>query len=648
MKTEDIGTIPLPITPVPGDYQTSPNEQSQPHRLPPQPQQNVNAAANPHQPHPYPLASSQSHAQPRPQPQSQPHPSAHVNPSHNQQKYHKIQPAAIKPKPVPIAMLPKPVHKSYFDPTPNLKSSIQLNVNTSKKWVLPPRPRPGRKPTSGHGDDINGQVSTPTLSQTQTQTQSSVQSPNSGQAPPNAVASASYNSKLSPKKKSKVTMEDESMKIISQLQQQFPNISANTLASVAAVPVAVPSAAGAISSPDATTTIPIQATNQSASTTVTSPPITSNTIKNLKIYYVSKIKEQELVKNYIEVINKQIKELKFVQNGVITFDALNNDEKSQSNPHSNQQNQNQNQNQVQAQNQQPSQLQQQLQQRQISSPQLSSAGVGMTSGLGLSSLGQSGPYEQLERINNINDLNKFLSYLTKSSNIIHSVTKKYNISDENLDSQIKAFLDKKAKTKQQQKLQQQQQQQRAEQAQKSKVSSVGSVGLGRKNGSSPSSMLLKSSLEMNTPLKSIEEDFSDDGIDVFSILKETPTIPSGLEMEELFTINELEDYILIDKGLNREDGQGSVPIQANQGNGHKFQDYSAQDQPGNRDVTPVAGQEQVEQHQHQHQHQQSNQGSDSSKHQPTKRSKKVSSCGFCSNGTPCLCLDADIEIRSLK
>ena len=565
-----------------------------------------------------------------------------MNPSHNQQKYHKIQPAAIKPKPVPIAMLPKPVHKSYFDPTPNLKSSIQLNVNTSKKWVLPPRPRPGRKPTSGHGDDINGQALTPALSQTQTQTLT--QSPVSGQAQPHAVPLASYNSKLSPKKKSKVTLEDENMKIISQLQQQFPNINANTLASAAAVPVAVPLAAGAISSTDATTGIPIQATNQSVSTTVTSPPITSNAIKNLKIYYVSKIKEQELVKNYIEVINKQIKELKFVQNGVITFDALNNDEKSQSNPNQNQQNQSQNQNLAQAQNQQPLLLQQQLQLRQISSPQLSLPGVSLASGLGLSSLGQSGPYEQLERINNINDLNKFLSYLTKSSNIIHSVTKKYNISDENLDNQIKAFLDKKAKTKQQQKLQQQQQQQRAQQAQKTKVSSVGSVGLGRKNGSSPSSMLLKLSLEMNTPLKSIEEDFSDDGIDVFSILKETPTIPSGFDMEELFTINELEDYILIDKGLKREEGQGLVPLQANQGNGHTFQDYSAQDQPVNTtDVTQIRGQEQEEQQQ-----QQLKQDVNNNVQQSTKRSKKVSSCGFCSNGTPCLCLDADIEIRLLK
>ena len=78
---------------------------------------------------------------------------AENNDQKRQEKYPKIQPAlAIKPKPVPIAVLPKPSNQpiSTFDPnsrTTSLKNDISLNINTSKKWVLPPRPRPGRKPT---------------------------------------------------------------------------------------------------------------------------------------------------------------------------------------------------------------------------------------------------------------------------------------------------------------------------------------------------------------------------------------------------------------------------------------------------------------------------------------------------------------------
>ena len=42
----------------------------------------------------------------------------------------------------------------------------------------------------------------------------------------------------------------------------------------------------------------------------------------MQMSYLSKLKEQEVIRNYIEVLTNQIKELSFVQNGVITFDAL--------------------------------------------------------------------------------------------------------------------------------------------------------------------------------------------------------------------------------------------------------------------------------------------------------------------------------------
>ena len=75
-------------------------------------------------------------------------------------KYHKIQPA-IAPKPMPASMS----QTSKFNPIPTGKLSLLMNqlsfarpndsssLNTSRRWVLPPRPRPGRKPThDSHGN----------------------------------------------------------------------------------------------------------------------------------------------------------------------------------------------------------------------------------------------------------------------------------------------------------------------------------------------------------------------------------------------------------------------------------------------------------------------------------------------------------------
>lgn len=228
---------------------------------------------------------------------------------------------AIKPK--PIALLP-PTHTSQFDPTP-LKTSLQLNVNTSRKWVLPPRPRPGRKPA-----------------------------------------------------------EDE--KRARRDLQQLPPAAAQPAPPPAHSPTKKVKAAGGAGAAASLT--------QSLAT-----------MRTLKQYYLAKIREQELVKNYIDVINKQIKELRFVQNGVITFDALN---------------------------------------------EAPTARAGAASGAAGGAAAQSTLtplqvaltlYEQLERINNMNDLNKFLGYLTKLTNVIHSVTKHYSTTDESLDRQIALHLE---------------------------------------------------------------------------------------------------------------------------------------------------------------------------------------------------------------
>ena len=265
------------------------------------------------------------------------------NDQKRQEKYPKIQPAlAIKPKPVPIAVLPKPSNQpiSTFDPnsrTTSLKNDISLNINTSKKWVLPPRPRPGRKPTE----------ECPKRKKTQ------------GGAPSSQASPVCQNTSIT--------------------NQQRP-----------------------INSRQITPSTPRQNTTAASGTGQKLQPVRprpvvaectdSEEVNKLKLEYLAKLKEQQLILNYMEVITKQIKELNFVQNGVITFDALNADLRTNSRS-------------------------------------------GETKP----------PPEQLEKINNINDLEKFLAYLTKSSNIIHSVTKKFMGLD--LNSQLKQYLELREKWK---------------------------------------------------------------------------------------------------------------------------------------------------------------------------------------------------------
>lgn len=256
-----------------------------------------------------------------------------------QNKYPNIKPAiSIKPKPVPIAvsMPNKPITTNFdMNSKSTLKSDISLNINTSKKWVLPPRPRPGRKPTA-NGEDSGNDV--------------------------NASTTASINSKpirTNGKKKVKIG-HNEAIKI------EDSDIRLNE---------------GADASKSTTTT--------SASLHLPKPVERSdpNQVADLKMDYLSQLKEQELIRNYIEVINNQINELKFVQNGVITFDALNSDNETR-----------------------PQKM------NQTNTP------IARSMTQPKSPMSQ---YEQLEKINNMNDLNKFLAYLTRSSNIIHSATKKF-------------------------------------------------------------------------------------------------------------------------------------------------------------------------------------------------------------------------------
>lgn len=278
-------------------------------------------------------------------------------------KYPNIKPAiSIKPKPVPIALSKPNNHvMSNFDmhSKSTLKNDISLNINTSKKWVLPPRPRPGRKPTANAEDSGNDLVNS-------------------------ASSSTSFNSrphKNNGKKKVKIG-HNEAIKVEDSEIRLNDGLHASKVANMKTNPLHVPK--------------PAQKSDP-------------NQVADLKMSYLSKLKEQELIRNYIDVINNQINELKFVQNGVITFDALNSDNEAR--------------------------------------PQrISQSNTPITRNINQIKPAMS-QYEQLEKINNINDLNKFLAYLTRSSNIIHSATKKFigdNATESGLNNQIQNYLDIRA------------------------------------------------------------------------------------------------------------------------------------------------------------------------------------------------------------
>lgn len=274
-------------------------------------------------------------------------------------KYSNIKPAiSIKPKPVPLGVstTSKSVATNFnMNSKSTLKSDISLNINTSKKWVLPPRPRPGRKPTATQEDSGYDSSCSPIS---------------------NVPAPAKQN-KNNGKKKVKIGI-DEGIKVeCCQTDANDPDVR-NSIGNIAPATLST-------EQPD------------------------PNQVIDLKMNYLSKLKEQEMIRNYIDVINNQIKELRFVQNGVITFNALNSDNDIK--------------------------------------PQLTSQTSTLTAKEMTQPKSAMSQYEQLEKINNLNDLNKFLAYLTRSSNIIHSATKKFmgdNNTEGHLNNQIQNYLDMRA------------------------------------------------------------------------------------------------------------------------------------------------------------------------------------------------------------
>ncbi|EMG50990.1 hypothetical protein G210_5327 [Candida maltosa Xu316] len=347
----------------------------------------------------------------QPQSHPQPHPHAHAQPQRQAiaPKFHKIQPA-IAPKPMSSHQ------PSKFNPIPTGKLSISMNssalaadcsLNTSRKWVLPPRPRPGRKPTH----DTHGNLTDDTKKVTK--------------------------SCPTPKKKPKCKKEPEPKSM---------NPPPSNIVTPALSQTGTPSPSNGltpISTNDGKKSTPSTSVSDTPiSTKNTTPEIPippaevdpAKKLLDMKTTYLTKLKEQELIRNYIEVLTSQINELSFIQNGVITFDALKSSNKPQTTTNNTTTTTTTTNN----------------------NPLLSgNSGNGIfrnpvtTSSSPSATPASVARYDQLEAINNLNDLNKFLTYLTKSSNIINSVKKNNGTtaSSETIDKQIDHYLEIRNKFK---------------------------------------------------------------------------------------------------------------------------------------------------------------------------------------------------------
>lgn len=303
-------------------------------------------------------------------------------------KFAKIQPAiAIKPKPALVPVQTKSTFNPRYDPKTSASSFLQdetaatpapritspptsgptaasastpgSNINTLRQWVLPPRPRPGRKPSSAQSLEEKKQIL---------------------------------------HKKHKASRRAEPVLEIAEsplLQSSIPcDVLSPLLASSQSVTLsarALQAASVSPSSPGATTPTDRVTKIETGSRLLQG----QKQVTDLQETYLSRLKEQELVHNYIDILTSQIKELKFVQSGVITFDALDSNFASR--------------------------------------PRASASLL---------------PAEQLDHINNIRDLDAFLHHLTTQSKVIHSVTKKASLANSGgttlLQQQIRHYLDLRA------------------------------------------------------------------------------------------------------------------------------------------------------------------------------------------------------------
>lgn len=418
-------------------------------------------------------------------------------------KYAKIQPAiAIKPKPLGVTshvsppFIPKYETGGPQNPTAP-KNNDEALINTSKKWVLPPRPRPGRKPTSSSLGTLS-----PTPEKVATKKKARTTKKQSDVEPVGSFAKEQMSHQLLP--------------TVSQSLYMAKTISADTNASQ-----------NGLNSPAAPkANISRSAEVEEARYVSGKAPYTRNLIpatkatRDLQATYLARLKEQELIRSYIDVLSDQIKQLKFVQNGVITFDVLNDTSiKPVKTP--------------------------------LSSPEL------------------------FENIHNIHDLDKFLSCLIAQLNVLHSVTRKPELaptgainspSDSPLIQQLNYYLELRAKR----------------------------LSRGRSQGSQ----------QLKLPQK--RDSYAAEGQTGF-----TPSLLRPLKMDY---IEPLQD-VVVDIINN-----GESVINAGANEKGKVDEPPAEMPPG---LLNILSQE-----------------AEQKGTEEKKRNKP--SCGFCSNGTPCLCYDTGV------
>lgn len=597
------------------------------------------------------------------------HQAIRQHPLHIAPKYAKIQPA-IAPKPtssVPLTTKFNPIPSSKFQllMKSSLSSQDATNLNTSKKWILPPRPRPGRKRTGGECDKIvkaqtnatkrkakikleagcktgdgKEKLEKTTLGSSSTTARTTASNPTTKkEVDTGGSATADFvNTSKGTTRKTQITAMSTVTQPLSTEIKREPITVATALSKTATTPETTQSRS---QTNGITPLVSDLKSNLKPLMLVPAPPAppppTTKSedpkahMTELKLSYLAKLKEQEIIRNYVEVLTNQIKELSFVQNGVITFDALKNSSK------------------------------------------VTPDSQRITSTLSKSKC------DQLDSINNLNDLNKFLNYLSKSSDIIKSAKRQPNehtATPDNLNQQIDSYVQLRQRFKMlnqqngkkinKKKACKQQQQQQVDNSKDAEPTASSSASATTPKHASPKSPFTPDLLR---PLNASNL-FNDPNLDMMEMDLQTETIKASPSTAEILTDN--NEVKSAGDGLTMEFegtkyGDNDVGGDAGGGDGdngeffhideHDFLSRLALDdtteepdlgevvihkQNGGRssDATDVNGLE--------------DKGIATEVNNRTPatndmimRKKVKFNCGFCTNDTPCLCFDSDLEISRL-
>ncbi|KAA8903718.1 hypothetical protein DIURU_002230 [Diutina rugosa] len=380
---------------------------------------------------------------------------------------------------------------------------------------------------------------------------------------------------MSPKKRAKVVKkepEDDANIFSSASLKSSATTTAATSASSSASVSRKSSVATTPATPDtASDTTTTKITTTTKATVKSAPEPSSKEIAELKQHYLSKLKEQELIRNYIEVITNQITELSFVKSGMITFEALRPPTPA-------------------------------------SAPTLKATPVMTTTASSTSPSSTNKQHaDQLDQINSIQDLNKFLAYLNRSSSILNSATKRQPSKREDSESwvnhQINHYLELRAKFKPKQ---------GAIDAKSSSSRSSSSPFAAASAVESPASKPSASMRQMSVAssprfLDDFDFDMGRPSSDIDLVLDNDVVDRMILETASGPSISDIPNEI----GILMADDDYGVKIHSGSS---KDDDSSAANDNGTRSVTSLT----------------------------PKRQGKFN-CGFCSSDTPCLCLDTDIE-----